>query len=300
VSRDVYVAMSACHRYGRELILSEDELHTVLKDHRVLLALFTANDSIETAELFLRAGVPHAIAIAGQIRVTDRILFTRTLCEQLVQGNALSRAFEVALLSVAVELRQKFVLLPVFDQIHDVVLLPNLPVGLRVECLHPKAVATKVLLPPRQQLVSARLMDIYRILNRVKHTPFPVFCSLYGIPGVGKTSVANALAHYMNDRCTVDQAVWLSMEAYNVVKREKLSITFIAYLARCLNPEWANVILVDRLIGFVSGKDHTIGRPKRILVVIDGVENFDLFHDDIVTILKGCPNVMVHECDPSG
>ncbi len=93
--------------------------------HHLMLALFSADDSVNIGKLFVKCGVAHVIAVAGAVSLTELGQFTRVFYNRLFRGMTVLQAFNIAIHEFSKSERKKMVLLPEnCDEMHDISLFP--------------------------------------------------------------------------------------------------------------------------------------------------------------------------------
>lgn len=172
-------------------------------------------------ETFVNAGVPHVVCCQQESQLMDSaaLAFTRAFYLALAIGRTVKDSFEIGRQAVAVapsvpdseQEMKKFILLPNNGK-HDVPIFDAEPIPewpntsddaqsfSRRNIYQRRSIengAIEQALPTPPQGFLGREVDMYTLLNEVLTKRF---VSLVGITGIGRSSLASAVCHYVNDR----------------------------------------------------------------------------------------------------
>ena len=171
-------------------------------------------------ETFVNAGVPHVVCCKQESQLMDSaaLAFTRAFYLALAIGRTVKDSFEIGRQAVAVapsvpdsdQEMTKFVLLPKNGK-HDVPVFdaegvpewppPSMSGGSSRRFIHHRknhendVIEQSLPTPPQGFL--GREVDMYVLMNKVLTKRF---VSLVGTTGIGRSSLASAVCHYINDR----------------------------------------------------------------------------------------------------
>jgi hypothetical protein len=174
------------------------------------LAFISACHSVEGGEAFVKAGVRHVIAVRREARVQDRAacVFAESFYYALLRARTVREAFDVAVQAVANgpfivapgNESRKFLLLPEEEAgtgsgVHDVALFHGAEDGAPTELSSPLSAHNLPAFFPLQFLGRHALWATSVAGVRQKRAVL-----LIGSPGVGKTALAVASAHYLLER----------------------------------------------------------------------------------------------------
>jgi len=170
-------------------------------------------------ETFVNAGVPHVVCCKQESQLMDSaaLAFTRAFYLALAIGRTVKDSFEIGRQAVAVapsvpdsdQEMKKFVLLPKNGK-HDVPIFdaesipewppPSMASGSGRRFKYERKTDNDILeqaLPTPPQGFLGREVEMYILMNEVLTKRF---VSLVGITGIGRSSLASAMCHYINDR----------------------------------------------------------------------------------------------------
>ena len=179
----------------------------------------SACHSFLAGQTFVDAGVPHVVCCQQEAQLMDNaaLSFTRAFYLALAFGRTVKESFEIGKQAVLnsptvpnadVEMK-KFMLLPE-DGNHEVAVLDAEPVHEWPLPQRPKATkssknsvgstaadSSEYKLPSLTQGFTGRETDMYHVLNLVLSRRF---VNIAGSPGMGRSSLAAALCHYIDER----------------------------------------------------------------------------------------------------
>lgn len=177
----------------------------------VQLAFVSACYSRAAGDAFVDAGVPHVIAVRLEEPVYDVAAktFARAFYLALLTNKTVADAFAIGRSSVsaikglpapATE-AEKFLLLPA-DGDHDVALFGDALPGTFAD-ITPEPPKTN--LPANAEYFTGRNIEMHEAVSNVLKGRLT---TLKGAPGIGKTALATATGHYLNERRTFDDGVF--------------------------------------------------------------------------------------------
>jgi len=284
--------------------LSVDQLKSVISNGNGGEAPFnfvfvSACYSLNIGQTFVEAGVPHVVCCNQNVQLMDcaALAFTRQFYLALAYGLTVKDAFELGRQAVAVspgvpnseEEMRKFVLLP-SDGNHDqpvfhATRVDHWPVNGATDAVSlfvgkrdglPKI--TEQPLPSLPLGFLGREFEMYRILQDL----ISKRCvALIGEPGIGLTSLASAVCHYISDR----KSTLSHFEVFFFVQpQETRGLTRISSLINQLCNKLSAAGMLEN-IKRGSDFDDTIGCIKlalsnvKALIVLDGVDILDTLED---------------------
>lgn len=171
----------------------------------------SACHSALAGQTFVDSGVPHVVCCQQESQLMDSaaLSFTRAFYLALAVGRTLKDSFEIgkhAVLSSATvpkpaEEMEKFMLLPE-DGNHDVPIfnaeeVPEWPLSQKNGTINSSRREVNDSLPAPPQGFLGRETDMYHVLNLVLDRRF---VNIVGPTGMGRSSLAAALCHYIDDR----------------------------------------------------------------------------------------------------
>jgi tetratricopeptide (TPR) repeat protein len=187
----------------------------------VRLAFVSACHSRRAGDAFVAAGVPHVVAVRVEAPVLDDAAreFARHFYLAVLAGKTVQQAFEIgqsyvrALPDVQDE-ADKFLLLPEGGD-HAQVIFGDALAG-ELQDLTPPLPPENLPAPP-ERLVG-RNVTLQEVIAEVLHSRL---VTLRGAPGIGKSSLAVAAAHYLHARRTFRDGVFF-ISLRNAVSTEQL------------------------------------------------------------------------------
>jgi len=220
----------------------------------------SACESRQAGEAFVKAGVPHVVAVRLEEAVYDdaAIAFAGAFYLALAVGKTVNQAFEIGRERVAAlpnlpeahKEAEKFLLLPEYGK-HDVAIFDGVPAGEWRDSTPPLPPHN---LPAMPEYFIGRNVDWQQVIAKVLEGRL---VTLRGGPGIGKTALATATAHYINERRLFrDGTFFVSMRGVRSVEAARFAI------ARALRVEARDE---DELFAAL--------RPRHCLLVLDNCED---------------------------
>jgi len=214
---------------GAAQMLTVQQLSSILGHRRgaaVDVVFVSACNSVEVGNLFIGCGARYVVAVARGSKVMDRssLLFARAFYHALFTGHSTSTAFQIARSRVDVEVGRgeavKFVLLaPAHTVVSSSLLGPppptevipfppgSTPSGPFIDrSEHPPSY---MWLPSPPDVLVGRRREMYSVVAQLTAPPpkGSRLVTLRGFPGIGKTTVAVAVAHFIMQRTSSMEAL---------------------------------------------------------------------------------------------
>jgi tetratricopeptide (TPR) repeat protein len=271
---------------GRTHPIEPNLLRSLLEagEQKVRLVVVSACHSKRAGEAFVKAGVPHVVAIQMAEAVFDDAAreFARAFYLALLKGQTIAQAFAVGRAQVEAlpgldgkKEKKKFVLLPAKAD-HGEAVFSGLHQGAWIDTT-PEAAPIRLPAPPESFL--GREIEIAEVVERVlKHR----LTTLRGAPGIGKTALGNVAAHYLGER-----------------RLFRDGILFVA-MRDAVSPEVVRVEIA-RLLGMQAPDDAALFaalHPLNLLLVLDNCEDVlhaaaSAFRDFLAKLLGEAPEVRI-------
>ncbi|OQY28651.1 MAG: hypothetical protein B6244_06290 [Candidatus Cloacimonetes bacterium 4572_55] len=279
-------------------LMKTDNLKRIIqsgKHSELKLAFVSACHSQESGMEFVKAGVPHVVAIKRDVGVLDNAaqIFARTFYYNLLIGRTVRDSFNNAIVrlkgdpdtaQIITKEADKFLLLPddsddPDNQLHDQPLFKNLRDGNWKDVSHPLA---DHYLPPRADDFTDRHLDMQEL---VQNTLQGRLTTVLGGPGIGKTTMTVAAGHYLLQRHVFEHGVWF-IELRGVVSAENTRYE-IGY-----ELDIDTELMKDDRIFFKQL------RKKEMLLILDNCEdpfyeNKVKFRNFIKTLLQRAPTLKI-------
>ncbi len=254
-------------------------------ERTILLVVVSACHSRRAGEAFVKAGVPHVVAIQVAEAVFDSAAreFARAFYLALLQGQTIAQAFAIGRAQVEAlpgladgkKEKRKFVLLPAKAD-HSETVFSGLAAGAWNDTTPETA---PLLLPASPESFLGRETEIAKVVELVlKHR----LTTLRGAPGIGKTALANVAARYLGER-----------------RLMRNGVRYVA-LRNALSAEAARAEIAS-LLGIQAPDDATLFaalHPLRLLLVLDNCEDVlhtaaGAFRDFLARLLLAAPGVRI-------
>eukprot|EP00003_Mantamonas_plastica_P029264 TRINITY_DN689_c0_g2_i9.p1 TRINITY_DN689_c0_g2~~TRINITY_DN689_c0_g2_i9.p1 ORF type:complete len:711 (-),score=251.79 TRINITY_DN689_c0_g2_i9:1370-3502(-) len=207
---------------GRTHDLDVNDLKTLFSaggTSSVKFVFVSACYSFNAGQTFVEAGVPHVVAVKQQ-KILDYVCreFAKQFYYNLVNGKTVQDSFDIAK-SYIRALKQDnhlkdphaaaelFVLLPEGGE-HDVPIFPNLDEDESLEEVDP--VATQGL-PPYPNIFIGRNVALYELISLINKDSTNLV-TVSGEYGIGKSTLVNAMCHYLNDRRRFENVMWVDLK----------------------------------------------------------------------------------------
>jgi len=254
-------------------------------ERKVRLVVVSACHSRKAGQAFVKAGVPHVVAIRLEEPVFDDAAreFARAFYLALLRGQTVAQAFAIGRAQVEAlpgltdgkKEKEKFLLLPPRAD-HAEAVFPELPEG---SWSDETPETPPVHLPSLPESFLGREIEIGEVVERVlRHR----LTTLRGAPGIGKTALAIVSAHYLGER-----------------RAFRDGLLFVA-LRNAPSPEAARVEIARHLGILVPDDDSFFEhlRPLRLLLVLDNCEDVlhaaaGPFRDFLARLLAAAPDVRI-------
>jgi hypothetical protein len=224
----------------------------------VQLVFVSACHSLIAGESFVKAGVPHVVAVRLETPVYDDA--ARTFAQQfylaLLAGKTVKQAFDVGCESVGSmpqmpeKEKKKFLLLPEYGK-HDIVILDDLPEG--KWCNLTKQLPPNNL-PAVPEEFLGRNVDLQKVIASVLDGRLT---TIRGAPGIGKTALAIAVGNYMNERHIFRDGIFL------------LGLRGVRSIEEMRS-------IIARALGVIAQNDDDLFaalRQRRCLLIFDNLED---------------------------
>jgi len=186
--------------------LKANELEVLLKG--VQLVIVSSCNAHKAAQIFVEAGIPHVVAIQLKETAKDRDSYTfiQVFYDALIMSNNVESSFKRGVASVinlsSTAKSKKFLLLPK-DGSHDSAIFAKAPSGTYKDKTQ-KCISKSLKIPLPYFL--GRNIDIYNVITMLDSKKF---VSIWGAPGIGKTELANAVAHRICERGFYSDGVFI-------------------------------------------------------------------------------------------
>ncbi len=240
---------------GAAQLVTVQQLSSILGHRRgtaVDVVFVSACNSVEVGNLFIGCGARYVVAVARGSKVMDRssLLFARAFYHALFTGHSTATAFQIARSRVDVEIGRgeavKFVLLaPAHTVVSSSLLGPPPPVEVtpfppgstpsgpfvdRSE--HPPSY---MWLPAPPDVLVGRRREMHTVVSYLTAPPpkGSRLVTLRGFPGIGKTTVAISVAHFVMQRTSAMEAVQSGVVVVALRGVDSAS-AIVDRMARCL------------------------------------------------------------------
>ncbi len=214
------------NQVGMTRALNEEKLGIALSNHKQApcqLALLKACHSSKLAQAFVKAGVPHVIAVNAEDKILDVAArcFSRRLYQALFNQDAIADAFLESRNAVKLddELEQlfnsstweqgvnfdeafKFQLLPQAAHNQSLIIEP----ADSHEIIYPQWTNTNI--PRNDPNFVGRRREIHQVIKVLVESNKRCI-ALHGMGGIGKTALANAIGRWFHERDRYRDGVWL-------------------------------------------------------------------------------------------
>ncbi|MBW4617173.1 MAG: SUMF1/EgtB/PvdO family nonheme iron enzyme [Desmonostoc vinosum HA7617-LM4] len=204
---------------------SEEELDIALSNQKQApcqLVLLNACHSEKLAQAFIKAGVPHIIAVNAEDKILDIAArcFSRRLYQALFNEDAIADAFLVSRSAVKLDDKLKKVFNSQtfekgvnFDEAFKFKLLPQAPHSQSLiieptkahQIVYPQWLNTNI--PRGDPKFVGRKQEIHRVI-KVLVEPEKRCIALHGMGGIGKTALAYAIGQWLHERNCYKDGVW--------------------------------------------------------------------------------------------
>ncbi|MCL6511131.1 MAG: tetratricopeptide repeat protein [Anaerolineae bacterium] len=248
----------------------------------IRFAFVSACHSRRAGQAFVEAGVPHVVAVRVETAVLDVAAreFARHFYLALLAGKTVRQAFEIGQAYVAAlpDVRadaDKFVLLPAGAD-HERTVFDDAPAGSWRDATPPLPPGN---LPAPPERLIGRNATLQQVIAEVLRSRL---VTLRGAPGIGKSSLAVAAAHYLRERRRFRDGV-LFISLRNAVSTEQLRADMASALGLAEIKE-------DRQL-------FAALRERRCLFVLDNAEDAlnaafaPQFRRFVRDLLTGCAGV---------
>jgi DNA polymerase III delta prime subunit len=189
----------------------------------------SACHSEQAGKSFVEAGVKHVIAVKKEAQVTDQAsqIFTKNFYLSLLVGHTVQDAFDTAQAAVKshhttkrMNENKKFLLLPLNGD-HNVTIFPrgdeNVREGKWQDFSMPERPNNLPHIPLKYDGRNFKQQECLEELQKKKHR----FLTLYGEQGIGKTTLATAVARYVWQRHMYDGVFFVYFENLLEICREE-------------------------------------------------------------------------------
>jgi len=233
---------------------------------RVKFVLVSACHSEDAGDAFVKAGVPHVIAVRNQSQIADASsrLFMKHLYSSLWMGHTIQQAFDTAVVAVkaqpqaAMEEHKQFLLLPAPEDreegYHDVPIFPNIPNGKWEDIGPPPNPYSIPALTPAFQGRNKELQKIVELVRSKKR-----LVTVTGEQRIGKSTLAIAAARYCHERKYFDSVFFVELQK---IRDDQSLSSYVANVCK-IKTQCNNVLsLCDEL------------SDKKYLIILDGCDNF--------------------------
>ncbi|HLP88466.1 MAG TPA: SUMF1/EgtB/PvdO family nonheme iron enzyme [Nostocaceae cyanobacterium] len=204
---------------------SEEELKIALSNQQnapCQLALLNACHSEKLAQAFIKAGVPHVIAVNAEDKILDIAArcFSRRLYQALFNQDSITDAFLVSRNAVKLDdkLKKEFNSLTWqqgvnFDEAFKFLLLPQTAHNQSLiiepanshQIIYPQWLNTNI--PREDNNFVGRRREIHQIIKILVESEQRCI-ALHGMGGIGKTSLAYAVGRWLHERKYYKDGVW--------------------------------------------------------------------------------------------
>jgi CHAT domain/NB-ARC domain len=210
---------------GTTRSFSEEELSITLSNRQqppCQLALLNACHSEKLAQAFVKAGVPHVVAINAEDKILDVAArcFSRKLYQALFNQDSIANAFLVSRNAVKLDDKLKklfnsetYKLGVNFDQAFKFRLLPQTshdrPLIIEPADSHQVTYSqwSNTNIPPNDPDFIGRRQAIYQVIKELVESEKRCL-ALHGMGGIGKTALAYAIGRWLHERNRYQDGVW--------------------------------------------------------------------------------------------
>ncbi|EQC27337.1 hypothetical protein SDRG_14861 [Saprolegnia diclina VS20] len=218
------------HATGLGQLVDAHHLSSILRagcaSTSVKLVFVSSCHSADVGRVFISAGVEHVVCARQDERVLDEtsILFAQSFYHALVYGKTVPQAFEIAQTRVRAEAADesdKFLLLQ-SPKVHAACglaeyahcacvsspLFSEIPIGPYVtltQHLHHASRPSSSSLPPMPSVFLGREMELHALCSAL---PSQRLLTIRGSPGIGKSTCALKVAHYLAERHVYEHGVF--------------------------------------------------------------------------------------------
>lgn len=273
---------------------SEEELAIALsnlKQAPCQLTLLNACHSEKLAQAFVKAEVPHVIAVNAEDKILDTAArcFSRRLYQALFNQNSVTYGFSVSRNAVKLddELKKLFNTQTFekgvnFDEAFKFQLLPQNPHNQSLiiepvdshQVIYPQWLNTNI--PRDNPQFVGRRQDIHNVIEELVESDKRCI-ALHGMGGIGKTTLAEAIGRWLHQRDRFQDGIWL------IRLRNVHSVgTLITQITKTL--ALRSLALVQEL------------RNRQMFLILDDLDKlinseFDQLIDLLNLLLEQCPNL---------
>ncbi|KAH9112734.1 hypothetical protein AeMF1_012986 [Aphanomyces euteiches] len=287
-----------CNSTGLGHVIDSATLQSILcgglPSPSLKLVFVSSCHSRQVGEVFLRAGVQHVVCVKQNEKILDEtsIIFAHAFYHALLHGKPVPQSFSIAQSRVRADAAQlkaesdKFVLLQTCacaaestERRQDCTctfepLFQDIPHGkffnLQLHNVHKKHI-----LPSLPQFILGREMELHTVASLIQAPGGLV--TLRGAPGIGKSTVALRIAHFMQERQVFDDGVlFCNVRGLTTVESIEASIR-------------SSLLAEDSLP--VNASLHSILR--HVMVVLDHAEDISLpsLQQFVLGLLAQSPSV---------
>lgn len=201
------------------------DLLTVGNQGTIQFAFVSACYSENTAQAFLRAGVPHVVAVQWNQVISDKaaIAFSKHFYAALFAGRSIANAFTIGTTAVKMDASildeteaEKFLLLPC-DESHDTVLFPVLEDG-PWECINQSRIPPYNR-SPRDHIIRSDVMyDLGRLIAQKQ------FVQVTGPAGVGKSCLVHSTVTRLSARGILKHVYTVSVDQCGILHGQSVGL----------------------------------------------------------------------------